>query len=460
MPANRLLERVRERQRRFEMCDPSHKWHIPRINLRDGYRYELNNGFLARGTNHTSEESFCGIDFHQLLPPDFHLQQHLDLNRDHVGMTLVDFSFSIADDLLVLVEQCPDPRVRSDEPHPDAASPFVSLKSSEFPYWTICTSLLHYDYLAIGFSTSVNANDGGFQGCQTIYNWKTGAYAMPTIETSDVAFLPHHQALLFLNEPEPCSLGIYDLRTSKITNILVLPFQRPVAMACFVTCPPYRPDPTSDDPLLRMVPDPRLDVIGMQFTTLSIRRRNYVVVLSQHKLMQSASKHREDFPNETLLAWEHWGPESTRWFSPRNIRSAGYRAIWGSRILVRGSLERIHPEEPMMYSSLIVLDFNQRFLRRRRHRQTTRADTPFADIENEADERMIVESEWNWEGQMDETLRDIKSSLPFQATICRGPSPLHKVRDYHVLYLEQNTIVGSLYDHYDVWSFLPPSDKS
>jgi hypothetical protein len=226
----------------------------------------------------------------------------------------------------------------------------------------------------------------------------------PYMRMADLAFLSRDEALILFNgeDGRKTSIAVYSFPLQRIICECRLPFSDLPFKAAFLTRPESRFGDNCPSSIAKyLLPDQELNILGMTFRIEEHGNNLCVVVLSVQQFRLKYQSLLKKYPKRNTFEWEEWGPTVTRLLPYDRIHSTGYRNIFGSRLLVWGWSDSLHPDS---YSgtSLILLDFNPRPIKRGATNKLTGGSY-----------EIVITGESSW--QEPRTQKVIKSSLPYRA---------------------------------------------
>ncbi|CAG7851860.1 SubName: Full=Uncharacterized protein {ECO:0000313/EMBL:CCA68081.1} [Serendipita indica DSM 11827] len=434
IPACEMLALVLERRTRFQQGD-----HVSKYRLETQFhgQYEISNGFFAYGINPKSPGVFNGIKYFPLTSETCRTDRTRErLEFTDLGIDLTDFSFSVDDDLQVLVEKVNlEARTRTiyfrtistNEAHPLAGSPQLVLRLEDFNLEEQCYTLLSHDHIGFGF---YNWDVVGHECAQIIYNWRTAEHILPYSPVSDALFLSKEWAALLINQSDFVGISLINLKDGCTLQKFRLPFRKPVSSCFFITSTPkrFRP-PTKSDPFRCLTQDPKVQILGIVVTPISgngIEDDIHIVVSAQRLFTKLEQVQTSTSPPE-FVEWEDWGPQTTRWFGFSEVSEASFRSISGSRLL--GKLTPIRTDEVWQRELLLIFDFNMRAVRRYSSTATSTEDTSFKVFKTYTSDSELLNAGGSG--------IDVVSSLS-----CFATATTITAKDYFDFFLEDHAIIG------------------
>ncbi|PVG03803.1 hypothetical protein CPB86DRAFT_306959 [Serendipita vermifera] len=410
---------------------------------------EVSDGIFAQiFTDDPHGRVFKTLIYQELLPPQSRRKRWRQA-RDNLGIGFVDFSFWMQGDLQAIMEPRDNDTYRrihfrtisTNEVHPNSAAPYVDVFRRDCPIWEHCYSIAYEDRIAYGFLEETGALRTGF-----VVDCAESKVIMPCMPLADLAFLSKEEALLLFNGQgdHRTSISVYSFSLQRIICECQLPFPYIPYRAVFLTRPESRLGEKRPTFIAKsLLPDPDLNIIGMNFQVNPQDNDSYVVVMSLQGFSQIYKALLDKYPHRHTFEWEEWGPTVTRWLPYGRIMSTGYRNIFGSRFLVEGYPDSLH-HDSYNHLTLLLLDFNPRPIRR--------GVTTSVSGGSQA-HRIVIEEETTT--QLACCDKVIKSSLPFRAfTTPWRPSCFN-------FQFDGSTIIGKTYSQYEFYSFLPlePSER-
>lgn len=219
--------------------------------------------------------------------------------------------------------------------------------------------------------------------------------------------------------PEGIAMEVYSLSEGKALRQFNLPFKEPALLARFMGHPlSHYGDSCPATKSTMFTPDPLLDIVGCVFFVHRGITQQFVAVMSVRQLIQlSTQDQQEGF----RLEWSKWGKFAAQWLSHRVVRYVGFRATFGSQMLVK--IRQFDDNGMWLGNSIALLDFNQRAIQRRKEK--TEMGTRVHRIVADGITRNFLTFGMGW-----------TSTLSFRAFVSCG------MVTHSNFYLDANTIVG------------------
>ncbi|KAG8749836.1 hypothetical protein FRC14_001063 [Serendipita sp. 396] len=264
------------------------------------------------------------------------------------GIDILDYSFDVTNDLLVIVKNLNTYQTLSRSPnrvflltmsdgypHPQAAKSYLSFKQAEF--LGQCHIKIVNDYLAISFRTMPPF--GVANETLNIWNWKTGVQCHERDTIFGYAFLSPHAFALVVPVSKDSSnmmagIELYHLGKQTADVLLALPYNGIPLEIILLSDKPTVDEPTTLEsvPLSPFVIDEtaeRIIVVHSEGSLLFIACRPLLRILLDETI-KPLSKKSYKLPYSRVFKWHQWGPENTIWLCMQPI-SPGFVAINGGR---------------------------------------------------------------------------------------------------------------------------------
>ncbi|KAG8789645.1 hypothetical protein FRC16_001194 [Serendipita sp. 398] len=310
------------------------------------YEYEIYGHLFAHGLV-SNTGNFRGIEFNDLKidceaePRSAPVWKRVE----DIGIDILDYSYDVANDLLVIVENISDNMfhdrtrvflmtISDGGPHPQANTTCLSFKHLPFQ----CSIKVVDNYLAISFLGVTNLPNTQNETL-IIWNWKTGIMCYERANVFGYAFLSSDALALVVPIPKNRSTMIAGI------ELLHLGKQNPdVFLALPDTLPPSEivvlsDKPTMDSPtLLKNAPQSpfvidetaeRIIVIDSASSHLFIACRPLLRILLDESI-KPISKRPFKLPYPRAFKWHQWGLENT-FCLPMQPISPGFVAVNGGR---------------------------------------------------------------------------------------------------------------------------------
>ncbi|KAG8749420.1 hypothetical protein FRC14_001387 [Serendipita sp. 396] len=310
------------------------------------YEYEIYGHLFAHGLV-SNTGNFRGIEFNDLKidceaePRSAPVWKRIE----DIGIDILDYSYDVANDLLVIVENISDNMfhdrtrvflmtISDGGPHPQANTTCLSFKHLPFQ----CSIKIVDNYLAISFLGVTN-----FPNTQNetliIWNWKTGIMCYERANVFGYAFLSSDALALVVPIPKNRSTmiaGIELLHLGKQNSdvFLALPDTLPPSEIVVLSDKPTMDSPT----LLKNAPQSpfvidetaeRIIVIDSASSHLFIACRPLLRILLDESI-KPISKRPFKLPYPRAFKWHQWGLENT-FCLPMQPISPGFVAVNGGR---------------------------------------------------------------------------------------------------------------------------------
>ncbi|PVF93155.1 hypothetical protein CPB86DRAFT_790432 [Serendipita vermifera] len=390
-----LLQSRKQAALHWSTLTPTHESSIPLSQ----FEYEITEALFGHALTSVAR-GFRGVEFNKLWVKNG--QKTCDVWRryEDVGVTMSDFCFDHAEDLMVLVEE---PGLRgqidkaakraflrtlsSNNPHPRANKAILECNKTE--EWNQCDIKICGNILSILFhNPRVFEKDSGRL---VIWNWNTGEELLNHIGVGGYAYLtPTLIMMLTITEysnesahpldriePPEIELTLHDLRSGQqVTFELPVDYEE-MGVNVFSDRPvPDSPNLPADLYVSPYVHDETAErIVVLQFLSQGLMA--FISVRKLIRLHNDSLKKMQvdgDENEQSHYSWEEWGPESSLWMLQRTI-DGGYTSVCGakfcglsfhrdhfttneSNVVITGET-KLQPNPPYM-RTIIVMDFNPR----------------------------------------------------------------------------------------------------
>ncbi|KIM26480.1 hypothetical protein M408DRAFT_193627 [Serendipita vermifera MAFF 305830] len=372
------------------------------------YEYEICDGLFGHALK-DQENRFRGLEFQKLWIEEGQDECPPWRRYNDLGIDLADFSFDLAEDLLVLVEDPPFnlnmhtkiPKsvfiftLSESTPHPLARSGYLQSPGEE--PWYQCDIKICGPILAILFAFPHQiAHD---HGRLSIWNWKTGEIIHTSGSVGGYAFLSQTIILVLLlaedeeNEDQPITQGEMRLEIIQLhENNEPSTFPDRLVLSLPLSTTPdgvyvFSDKPLSDSP--NLLPDIRttpytLDETSERIIVLQFLTWNHYVFLSTRHLLRLFDSHSGSLLQP--IPWDDWGPDGTFWMSGPHLQ-CGYTSVLGAKFCAISGYKRLfHTDsegnivrdemdttrcEDGDNARMLLLDFNKRPILRARGKSSS-----------------------------------------------------------------------------------------
>ncbi|KAG8828152.1 hypothetical protein FRC19_009236 [Serendipita sp. 401] len=272
-----------------------------------------------------------------------------------IGIDVLDYSYDIASDLLVIVEKISNNVMKSQNRvflltisdgglHPQANTTCLSFKRLPSRFHIKIVN----DYLAI-CSSQIHNFDNACNETLTIWNWKTGIMCYERAGIIGYAFLSPDTIALVVSIRKnlltmDAGIELIHLRKQKADVFLALPDIPLPSDTIVLSDKPVVDSPTAikHTPLSPFIIDEtaeRIIVIHSYSSNLFIACRPLLRILLDESI-EPLSKKTSKSSYRRMFKWDQWGPENTFWLRMQPL-SPGYVAVNGGRFC--SLVETVHP---------------------------------------------------------------------------------------------------------------------
>lgn len=258
----------------------------------------------------------------------------------------------------------------------------------------------------------------------------------------DATFISRDVLLLIQREVDDVHLAAFSLIKNQTTHIFNLPFSHPDLTATYIRHPAYNSTKGFPAHNLNWIgPDSSVDILPIRMNCGASASSLFVL-----SVLHILGRIRSNLDQAiTIFEWDEWGPTTTRWLPVNQLINGGPRCVFGSRMI---AFTHINLFNKMPFSTymrkahLVLLDFNQRLIRREKDDRRTQIIT-------EDDTRRVVEIHDASEVCASYTGNvNVTTALPFRAVIDK------RACSFYSLYIDSTTILAGKvsYSHFSLWS--------